>query len=154
MPIIQTEFATGNCSLPLPESAGEVVNLFLKHTMPTTGDGTVVNDIIEFGPLPAGYRVVDMTAIAEDLDTGNTIVLDVGVMSGEWESEDQARTCGAEFFSGLTIGQAGGVARMSLASGFTVAKTSEHRSIGVKITTAAATPTASVLRLNVLIASE
>ena len=51
------------------------------------------------------------------------------------------RTCGNEFFDGSTLGQAGGVARMTLQTGFNVDSIPDvGRGIGVKIATAAGTP--------------
>ncbi|HTN66416.1 MAG TPA: hypothetical protein VL051_09570, partial [Burkholderiaceae bacterium] len=63
--------------------------------------------------------------------------------SGEVGSTDGARTCGAELFAASNVAQAGGTARMSLASGFRLASAGVDRSIGVKIKAAIATQAAT-----------
>ena len=126
----------------------------MSHTIPAAG--YALNDIIEMGVVPAGCRVVDMTLDSDDLDSNGTplITLDVGIMSGTWQDNDAARTCGDEFFDGSTAGQTGVVARMSEATGFQLAKSNTERSIGLKIAAAAATDAGGVVRLTVLLASE
>lgn len=109
-----------------------------------------VGDIIELGILPAYNTITDATLVADDLDTGGsaTMAFDVGVMSGDVGDKVSVRTSGAQLFAASNVGQAGGVARTTLATAFTIAATDKDRSIGVKITAAAATQAAGAkLRL-------
>ena len=152
MAVKQSDFAKGICDLATPECAGQTITHFLKYTIPAAG--LPLNDIIELGVVPAGTKVVDMTLHSDDLDTGSTLALDVGLMNGTWQDPDQSRTVGAEFFSADAVAQAGGSSRMSLASGFNVAKSDSDRSIGVKIQAAATGAQTGEIRLNVLLASE
>jgi hypothetical protein len=103
--------------------------------------GLTANDVIEMVALPAGTVPIDVAIACEDLDTGGTpaIVLDVGVLSGNYAANDSARTCGAEFINDTNIGQAGGMASANVAAGLLLTPTLNDRSIGVKIQTAAAT---------------
>lgn len=101
--------------------------------------GMTANDVIEMVAFPAGTVPVDVTVVCEDLDTGTpAITLDVGVLSGSY-GDTGTRTCGAEFLSASTIGQAGGMARANVPAGFLLGYSASDRSLGVKIGTAAAT---------------
>ena len=142
---------------------------FIKRTLPTrtiSGAGNVfvndyyydlpaaqnvTGDIIDIGVLPAWHTVSDVVMIVDDIDTGGSpaVALDVGIMSGDPGSTDTSRTCGAEIFSGATTGQAGGVARPTLAAAFKIKPTEADRSIGVKIATQSATAAAGRIRLRV-----
>lgn len=151
MTVRQNDASMGSLALPYPSMAGQVVAHRFTYTVPTS---IVEGDIIDMAPIPIGCRVVDMILDSQDLDTGTpAILLDVGVMSGAF-GETGARTCGAEFFSGSTVAQAGGVARPTLRSAFTVAASaSVERSIGVKIATDAATAQAGEIGLTVFYAA-
>ena len=72
------------------------------------------------------------------------------MMSGKVGDTVSARTCGAEFFSGETVARTGGVVRTSLVSAFRVVPVGYDRSIGLKVTAAAATQaTTGKLAVNV-----
>ena len=152
MAVQQSDYAKGICDLAVPECAGETVAHFLKMTIPAAG--FPLNDVVELGVVPAGCRVVDMTLHSDDLDTGAALALNVGIMSGDWQDPDNARTVGSEFFAADAAAQTGVVSRMSLASGFNLSVSDVPRSIGVLIQTAAAAAQTGQLRLTVLLASE
>lgn len=103
--------------------------------------GLTANDVIEMVAIPAGTVPIDVTIACEDLDSGGTpaIVLDVGVLSGNYGANDAARTCGAEFINDTNIGQTGGMASANVAAGLLLTPTLNDRSIGIKVQTAAAT---------------
>lgn len=104
---------------------------------------TANTDIIEMLALPAGTVVSRVTLVAEDIDSANTVTVDVGIMSGQYlaalDDAGSARTCGAEFFSADTTARAGGVAVSAVRAGHMLAPSASDRSIGIKIT-AAMTP--------------
>jgi hypothetical protein len=117
-------------------------------TLPLVFEHTIVagefaeGDIVEMGALPAGCVLAGPAVlVAEDCDSGTTpaLALDVGIMSGDYLSNDGSRTCGAELFSASDVGQAGGVAVSAVAAGLLLAPSANDRSIGVKVNTAAAT---------------
>lgn len=152
MAVHQSDYAKGTVDLATPEVAGEVVAHFLKYTWPAAGHP--LNDVIELGVIPAGFRVVDMAFHPDDLDTATALQFNIGVMTGTWQDPDSARTGGNEFFSADTTAQAGGIARMSAAGGFNVAASNLDRSIGLTVAAAAGGSQTGQIRLNVLLASE
>lgn len=136
MGLIQSQYAKGIVSPPYPAFAGAVVAFRFAHTLSAA---PAQNDIIELAPLYAGLRVIDMVLDSDDLDSGTAMLLDVGIMSGAWQENNGARTCGAEFFSASSLPQAGGVAVPTLKTAYRTAPAGADRSIGVKINTAAGT---------------
>jgi len=148
MALKQSFWATGQRMVPVGDCAGDEVAQLFEYALPA--GALSVGDIIELAVLPAFNTVTDAILICDDLDSNGapTIAFDVGIMNSYVGDKDSVRTCGAELFPAATLGQAGGVARAQVASAFTIAATDNHRSIGVKITTAAATQVAGAkLRL-------
>lgn len=145
--IRQSKFITRQLASVSSGEAGNVISNDYFYDLPTAQN--ITGDIIDIGVLPAYMTVSDVVLIADDIDSGAGAVLDVGIMSGEPGSTDTGRTCGAEIFSGATTGQAGGVARPTLASAFKILPTEADRSIGVKIATQSATAVAGRIRLRV-----
>jgi hypothetical protein len=87
---------------------------------------------------------------SDDLDTGTAaIVWDVGIMSGEFGANDGARTCGDEFLDGVTVSQAGGVVRPTLAKAFRTSSAQNTRGIGAKLVTDADDAAAGEIGLTV-----
>lgn len=109
-------------------------------------------DIIDIGVLPANCKVVDAILESDDLDSNAapTLAVDVGVMSGEVGSTG-ARTCGNELFAASNVAQAGGIARTTKKEAFRIAPAANDRSVGVKVTAAAATHQAGKIVLNLFI---
>lgn len=100
----------------------------------------VVNDTIDMCKLPAGMVVDDLIVSTDDLDTGGSpaVVLDIGLYDDVGATSSQTA-----FITGTTIGQAGGVARLTNAAGRKIAPVDYDRYIRVKVTTAPATGAAS-----------
>lgn len=145
MAILQSSHAKGLKQTAVAAAAGLVVTEHFTYSASALAAG----DIIELGVLPAGARLVDATLVVDDLDSNATptITLDVGLMSGSVGSTDGARTCGAELFAANADARTGGVARMSVRGGFRLAPVEADRSVGVKVTAAAATAQAGVVTL-------
>lgn len=103
--------------------------------------GLALNDVIEFGALPAFTVPTDLIMVCEDLDTGGAaaISLDAGILSGEYGSKLGTRTCGNEFFAADSTARTGGVKRADKAAGLLLACSNVDRGFGLKVTTAAAT---------------
>lgn len=148
----QSNAAKGIEPIPYPGFAGQAIAKRYSFSAPNT---LAAGDIIEIAPIPPGCRVVDVILDSDQLDTNAeaTIALDVGVMSGEWGDNDSERTCGAEFFSGATTAQAGGLAHTALKSAVRVAPSDKARSIGVKVTTAGATKAAGEIGITAILAA-
>lgn len=103
----------------------------------------LLNDVIEMGALPAGCVVVSPpTLTLDDLDTGATLTLDVGLLTGQYlsplDDAGAARVCGQEFLVGSTLGQAGGTVTSAVAAGMKLVPVNYDRSFGIKIAAAAA----------------
>lgn len=142
MAIKVSKVSDGQLSVVIPDCAGEVVQNV--YEFDTAGVTLAEGDIIDIGVLPAYATVADAIIVTDDLDTNvtPTLTLDVGIMSGDVGTTG-SRTCGAELFSGSTIARTGGTERMSAKTGFRIAKVAYDRSIGVKVTAAAATAAAT-----------
>lgn len=147
MATILSKYATGQIATPVSPAAG--IPVVLDYFVDLTVAQLALNNIVDIGILPAGHTVGDMILIPDDLDTGTTVALDVGLMSGTPGDAVSVRTSGAEFFAADVSARTGVAARMSLASGFKVLSTGADRSIGVKIQAAATTPVAGRIRVRV-----
>lgn len=152
MGLTQTPVSKRQVVAPYPDCAGDVVATRFAYSFASAPS---LNDIIEIGVLPAGARVIDMILDSDDLDFGGSpaMTFDVGLMSGDFGVDDDARTCGAEFFSGSTVPQAGGVVRPTLKTAFRTAPVQYDRSIGLKVAAAAATFQAGSVGLTVVYAT-
>lgn len=98
----------------------------------------IINDVIQMVKIPAGATILDVILSVDDLDSGTSIVLDVG----------DGTTTG-RFISGSTVGQAGGTVRLSVTdgNGYTYAAAD---TIDIKVTTAPAGGGTGTLNLTVL----
>lgn len=135
---------SGTGGVAYPDCSGDVVENRYELDLaaaPLKGVTLAVNDIIDMGLIPALSKVVDVIVECDDLDSGGspTLAFDVGVITGTPGDAVSVRTCGNEFFAASNVAQAGGVARMSKSAGFRVDRANVDQSIGLKITTAAAT---------------
>lgn len=108
---------------------------------PFKGVTLALNDIVDIGIIPANHTVSDVIIDTDDLDTNGTPLMsvDVGVLSGTPGDTVSVRTMGNEFFAADTTVRTGGLARMTKSAGLRVAPVGYDRSIGIKITAAAAT---------------
>jgi hypothetical protein len=149
MAIYQSGWATRQRNTPNAGCAGVVVAQVFEYTL--TDDVLAQGDIIELGVLPAGNTVVGAKLICDQLDTGGNIVFDVGIMSGQVGEDDPARTCGDEIFSGADVGQAGGVVDADAETAFLINAVGVDRSVGVVITTAAASQATAGAKLRLLL---
>jgi hypothetical protein len=116
-----------------PSGANDVVQCFADFPVVTL----VINDIIEMVPLPADCVLIDLIVDIPDMDTSTGFVFDAGLMSGDWGQRSNSRTCGAEFISASTGGQAAAIVRPNVTGYTKVAPAAVDRSIGLKVTTAA-----------------
>ena len=147
-----SKFADNRLGTVYGDCAGDkVVNEFF---IDLTAAQVVNGNFFDVGILPANHTVVDMVLISDDLDTNGTptITLDVGLLSGTPGDATSNRTIGAEFFSADVGARTGAISRMSLPGGFRVQPVGYDRSIGVKISAAAATAAAGRVRLLVSMA--
>lgn len=139
MTIYKSDMASGRKSTVYPFQANAPTQVAVNFNVPP--EGLKVGDIVEMTLLPAGCTVVDAVLAVDksDSNAAQTLSLDVGVMSGEWQDSNPARSCGSELFDNDTTARSGGTTRMSLVSGFRLQKQPVNRSIGIKVEAAAAT---------------
>lgn len=125
---------------PLPEATGGVEPVVVMGEYITTS-AFVLNAVVEMVGIPADTVPVDYVVVAQDCDSNGTplITIDVGLLSGLYGKNDDARTIGAEFLSASQLLRAGGVAQNTLATGLLLAPSNVDRGIGLKVTAAAAT---------------
>ncbi len=101
-----------------------------------------VNNIIEMIEMPLGYVPIDVKVVVDDLDAGAGAVFKAGVITGNvGDTVFANRTCGAEFMTGKTTMQTGGVVLADVITGYQLAPSTARRSLGLQITTAPATGT-------------
>ena len=139
---------SGPIPIAYPDCAGDVVvNRFEIDlgSAPLKGVTLAQDDILDIGIIPATSQVVNVVIDSDDLDSNGspTIAFDVGVLTGTPGTTDSSRVCGNEFFAASTVAQAGGVARTTKKEAFRVARADTDKSVGVKITAAAATQATS-----------
>lgn len=153
MTLILSKYAKGTEPLSYPSTAGEAVAIRFSHLL---ASAPAAGDILELACIPSNCRAAEIVLDMDDLDSNGapTILADVGIMSGDFGKEDNARTCGAEFFSGSNLGQAGGVARPTLKTAYRTTASNVDRGIGVKFTTVAATFVPGIIGLTVFLTSE
>lgn len=147
MAIILSQYATRVIDTVCGDCAGDqVVNTFF---VDLKAADLVLNNVIDLGILPAGHAIYNATLIPDDLDTGTTLTLDVGLMSGVVGANDATRTVGQELFVGSTAAQTGAtVSASTTKSAHTIVAVGFDRSIGVKIAAAPTGATAGRLRLS------
>lgn len=149
---IRSLFAQGK--LPTPISQGsDVVCLPFEIDIPAAGDGTAQNDIVEMGDLPAGHVPVDVVFSAGDLDSGTgTWAASFGVLNADKSDiSTAAADGGAAWATGVVVGAAATVSRLSAAAAHTVVPTEANRALGFKITTASNVKAAGKLRAYVFV---
>lgn len=150
MATILSDFAKRVRNTVNGDCAGDlVVNQFFIDLQPAD---LALNNIIDLGILPAGHTVTGGFLIPDDIDTGTTLTLNVGIMSGTPGDAVSARTVGIELFSASTAAQTGVPAQINSKTALTIPAVAYDRSIGVQIAAAPTGANAGRIRLNVAMA--
>jgi hypothetical protein len=102
--------------------------------------------VYEMLAIPVGARVVDWTVDIDDIDEGTAAVFKVGVLNAGKTDLDSGN---AVWKTGLTTGQAGGVARMDTLTALRAGVATAERVVGIIPTTAAGTFAAGVMGITV-----
>lgn len=143
MATIKSDWINGTKPMPQPNGA-EVVNVTL--TLAVLAAETAADDIYEMGELPEDCALVDAIYASTDIDTNGTptVVLDFGVVNAGGTDLDTTLE------AGLTIGQAGGAARLTpTATTLTTVTGGAARSkLGYKVATVSATGADGTVTLN------
>ena len=112
----------------------------------------VVNDVIQMVPVPLGAKVLDVILMTDDLDTGTSIVLDVGDTDGTDDTDRYIDAATTD--QGGALGQVAGFARINnvAGNGYTFAA---NGTIDVLVQVAPETgTTVGTLKLTALLASD
>lgn len=126
----KTNAVSYNKNLHQPRTNGEAAIMVGTYEIGAATD--IANDnTIQMVPLPADVTVTDVILVADDIENGTTITLDVG------DGNDPDA-----FIAASTIGQAGGLARSAAATAFP-RYYSAADTIDVYIKSSAATPKTS-----------
>lgn len=138
-------------SVPVPSanSATEVIAIVGDFTIPT---GFASGDIVELGPIPAGYVPVDL--IVDNAACGTTVTSDFGILSGNYgdgtHGASTTRTCGAQLAAAQAL-QTAGIKRSAAAGAGRIAPTTNDRSFGFVASTVSAPTVGAVLRATLLV---
>jgi hypothetical protein len=89
-------------------------------------------DVYEMLTIPVGARVVDWSVDVDDIDSGTAAIFKVGVLNSGKTDLDSGN---AVWKTGLTTGQAGGVARMDTLTALRAGVATSERVVGIIATT-------------------
>lgn len=129
MAVFQTNIAKGIDPHPQVYGAGIVHSVIATYSF-VGAAFTAAADKVELFPLPANCRPIACVVVPAGT-IGNTTI-DIGVMSGEVGSTDNARTVGNQIINDGSV-NADAVVTATLANCLTVTPTANNRSIGMTI---------------------
>lgn len=144
MALFKATQVTNKVPVPSADGATAVIAIVGDFTIPT---GFATNDVVEMGPLPAGYVPVDL--IVDNASCGTTVTSDFGILSGAYNSTG-TRTCSAVFATAQAL-QTAGIKRMAAAGGGRIAPTTADRGWGFTSTTVSTPTVGAVLRATLLV---
>jgi hypothetical protein len=103
MSLVQSKQVVARVPGPTFMHASGIVAVMAEYLVPS--GGRAVNDVVEFGNLPAGAVVVDATV--NNTAAGASATGDLGLLSGAYgdasAATGQARTCGNEFMAAVDM---------------------------------------------------
>lgn len=131
MPLFRNNVALGSVNMPAPVD-GSLVAFRCAYTLVSD---VAANDIIELGTLPADCVPVDLILDTDDLDSGATGTVSVGLLNTGKTDLDTTASGGAAWLTAQSI-QSATAARADVAglrAASRCAKTSTNRPFGIKI---------------------
>lgn len=134
--------------LPVPSANGatETVAIFGDFLIPT---GFASGDVVEMGPLPAGYVPVDL--IVDHASLGTTVTSDFGLLNNAYDAGNTpTRTCGAQFAAAQAL-QTAGVKRMAAAGSGRIAPTTGDRGWGFVASTVSTPTVGAAIRATLIV---
>lgn len=109
MATVKSDFAKGLRQLPQP-SGSETVSARMQITLAAAIGAA---DILQFGELPDGCVVEGWVVDNDDLDTGATLALDLGILDAAGTAVSAAAADGGKWLAASTVAQAAAVTRAS-----------------------------------------
>lgn len=149
MPLFRNAVALGSMAMPTPADAGGLCVFRCEYKL--TSD-VAANDIIELGYLPADCVPVDLILDTDDLDTGATGTVSVGLLNAGKTDLDTTASGGAAWLTAQSI-QAATAARADAAglrAASRCAKSSVDRSFGIKIVGETAAAAGAVIAVTLM----
>lgn len=144
---VNTQSSNVKGQVPSPVAMGqELVPLRAELTLASF----LTTAVYEMVTIPAGMKVIDWIVDIDDIDESTGAVFKVGVLNAGKTDLD---TGNAIWKTGLTTGQAGGVARMDTLTALRAGASTSDRVVGIIPTTAATTFAAGVVGITVLMAA-
>lgn len=128
MAIKQSAWAKGNKVAVRPQTSGADHTQLFTYEVAAAGDALAANDIVEIGCLPPYAVITEAKIFTEGTFTG--ITADVGLMSGEYGSNDQARTSGNQLYAAVDLTT---FTRLAKPESLLLARVEADRGIGVKV---------------------
>lgn len=127
MTLKQTDHAYGRSQQPTDYSFGAVCSAVFEFTF--SDAFTAASDIVELGFVPGGAQIVGATIIGEGLAT---LTADVGIMDGDaGEADDDRDLTATLLFDGVSV--ADNEADATRAACLAIARDSNHRGLGLKL---------------------
>lgn len=141
----KSPYAAGQRQMPVAQG-GEVLSVKLVVNAPV---GLALNDMLQFGELPADHVPVDYALINTDLDTAAALVVDLGLENATGDGiSTAAEDGGDEWLDGVTTFQAAAYTRNASRVIHDVQPVADRgRMISAKVMTAAGTPAAGTVAL-------
>lgn len=110
-------------AMTTPQINGEAHTLMITHV---AQQAIAIADIVEIAAIPADMKLLDAVLATENAGTTN---LSLGIMSGNPNDSDPARTAGSEIFNAVA---AGTEARAGLVALANIARSPGNRSLGLR----------------------
>lgn len=149
MALKQNNVALGQVKMPSPVDCA-LIAFRMSYTL--TGD-LAAGDIIEVGNLPAGALPVDIVLDCDDMDSGTTGTVSVGILNAGKTDLDTTASGGAAWLTAQSIqaatavrADAGGLRAMSRVA----VDNEDDRPVGIKIVGETAAAAAQVIGLTLL----
>jgi len=147
MALLKTKHALGVYPMPSADDS-DVLAIRMEYSIAAV---LGLNDVIYMGDLPANHLPVDFILDSDDVSAGADVVMGVGIINTTDNGLSTATADGgAGWLTGSTIGQAGGIARPTVAAMSRVTNSETARRVGVHISTAATTTTSGKVGLTLL----
>jgi hypothetical protein len=107
MAIVKSSTVSNQTPAPVPFDQATVT---VVETINLTAAQVAANNVIELGILPAGCVPISYVLAADDLDSGATVTMDLGIVnSGETAISAATADGGSKWVTASTLAQAGGL---------------------------------------------
>jgi len=124
--------------------AGELRSVTADLNLDASHTGFLTGDIYHMVKVPAEHVIVDAILVADDVDDGVALSIEVGITDDGIGGSDATA-----LMASVTTGQGGGVSRAT-GLGLIAPPSATERKVGITVTAGAGTPAVGTVRLVVL----